>query len=85
MIVHLAADPPRICINGKFAAQPTTGVQRYAACIVQALDRALALRPQPARFELLVPPGARVPALQCIGVRELPAPAWAPRCSPRCR
>lgn len=78
MNVHLAAEPPRICINGKFAAQPTTGVQRYAACIVQALDRALALRPQPARFELLVPPGARVPALQCIGVRELPAPAWAP-------
>lgn len=78
MSVHLAADPPRICINGKFAAQPTTGVQRYAACIVQALDRALALQPQPARFELLVPAGARVPALQCIGVRELAAPAWAP-------
>ena len=51
-------------INGKFTAQPTTGVQRVASRLVQALDA----RPQglPVRCVLLCPPGGRPPALQRI-------------------
>ncbi len=72
------AGAARLFINGKFAAQRTTGVQRYAACLVQALDRLLARLPAPPRCELLLPPGAQPLRLRHIGVRELPAPRWAP-------
>lgn len=62
-------------INGRFAAQRMTGVQRYAHEIVNALDRILAEQPDLAariKFELLVPPGAqRAPAaLSRIRIRS---------------
>lgn len=62
-------------INGRFAGQRMTGVQRYAHEIVNALDRILAERPDLAariKFELLVPPGAQhVPtALSRIRIRN---------------
>jgi glycosyltransferase involved in cell wall biosynthesis len=67
-----------IYINGKYTAQRMTGVQRYATCLVQALDRLLAQSAQRWPVELLLPPGALPPALQHIAVREVPAPWWAP-------
>lgn len=48
-------------INGRFLAQPLTGVQRYAREIVRAMDRLLAAHPGIARhldLELLMPPDA---------------------------
>lgn len=48
-------------INGRFLAQPMTGVQRYARQIVTALDRLLATHPGIARhldLEILLPPDA---------------------------
>jgi glycosyltransferase involved in cell wall biosynthesis len=48
-------------INGRFLAQPTTGVQRYAREIVSALDALIVGQAPLARdlaVELLVPPGA---------------------------
>ena len=48
-----------VYINGRFLSQPTTGVQRYAAEVVIALDKVLgetnALRHKE-KFQLLVPP-----------------------------
>ncbi|MGH6762241.1 MAG: glycosyltransferase family 4 protein [Phyllobacterium sp.] len=49
-------------INGRFLAQPMTGVQRYAHEIVRGLDRLVAEEHALARdleFELLVPPEAK--------------------------
>ena len=65
-----------IFINGKYTAQRTTGVQRVAGCIVNALD---GLLPQGGtaggvRCVLLCPPGAALPVLHNIGVRSL---GWA--------
>jgi glycosyltransferase involved in cell wall biosynthesis len=49
-------------INGRFLLQPATGVQRYAAEVVRALDR-LKAEGSPLTdglgFEILVPPGQR--------------------------
>ncbi len=64
-------------INGRFLSQALTGVQRYAAEIVKAIDRALASGRFPARlhdteWQLLVPPDAReLPALKKISVRTI--------------
>jgi glycosyltransferase involved in cell wall biosynthesis len=72
----------QILINGKFTAQRTTGVQRYAWNLVQALDRELAQAPrQEARWQLLCPPEGVVPDLHCIQVRRagpsgLPLHLW---------
>lgn len=53
-----------VYINGKFTAQPTTGVQRVASRLVQALDaRAQGL---PGRWVLLCPPGGQRPVLKTI-------------------
>ena len=58
-----------VYINGKFTAQPTTGVQRVASRLVQALDaRARGL---PGRWVLLCPPGGQPPALQRIDCQVL--------------
>ena len=49
------------CINGRFLAQPMTGVQRYATEIVRALDTLLYENAEFSRdleIELLVPPDA---------------------------
>ncbi|MCO5964850.1 glycosyltransferase family 4 protein [Sinorhizobium meliloti] len=59
-------------INGRFLAQPLTGVQRYAIEIVRALDELLVEQPLLAsklKIELLVPREARVPSLQTISSR----------------
>ncbi|SHL95532.1 glycosyltransferase family 1 protein [Rhizobacter sp. OV335] len=59
----------RIFINGKFTAQRTTGVQRLALGLVEALDNALATHGTPDQWVLLCPQGARPPALRCISVQ----------------
>jgi glycosyltransferase involved in cell wall biosynthesis len=55
----------RIVINGRFLAQPMSGVQRYAAEIVRALDGALMAGAVPggegADWVLATPQGAKVP------------------------
>lgn len=66
-----------VFLNGKFTAQRTTGVQRVAAHLVQALD---AERP-PGRWVLLCPPQGHPPALRHIEVRrvgpaDLPLHLW---------
>jgi len=64
-------------INGRFLSQALTGVQRYAAEIVKAIDRALASGQFPARlhdaeWQLLVPPDAgELPSLKKIKVRKI--------------
>ena len=62
-----------VFLNGKFTAQRTTGVQRVAAHLAQALD---AERP-PGRWVLLCPPQGHPPALQHIEVRHV-GPAGLP-------
>jgi len=69
-----------IYVNGKFAAQRTTGVQRVASQLLQALDALLSDDPG-VRWTLLCPPGAKTPALRRIECREvgwpgLPLHAW---------
>jgi len=66
-----------VYINGKFAAQRTTGVQRVAAQLVMALDTQVV----PGRYELLCPVQARPPTLRNIAVRHvgpllMPLHAW---------
>ncbi|MEY9559429.1 glycosyltransferase family 4 protein [Sinorhizobium fredii] len=59
-------------INGRFLAQPVTGVQRYAYEILHALDELLVEQSALARglgIELLVPGEARVPSLKAISTR----------------
>lgn len=73
-----------IFVNGKFAAQRTTGVQRVAHELLRALDESLA----PAAWTLLCPPGARLPPLRRIAVRivgspRLPLQAWEQWTLPR--
>ncbi|AEH87430.1 glycosyltransferase family 4 protein [Mesorhizobium sp. B1-1-7] len=62
-------------INGRFLAQPTTGVQRYAREIISALDGLLADRGPLARdlaVELLAPPGPHdLAGLSAIDVRTV--------------
>lgn len=47
-----------IHLNGKFLAQRTTGVQRFARGVVSALDRSLQATPCGRDAELLLPPAA---------------------------
>jgi glycosyltransferase involved in cell wall biosynthesis len=68
-----------VYINGKFTAQATTGVQRVASQLLQALDARA--RDLPARCVLLCPPGGRLPALrwiECVvlGRRYEPLHLW---------
>jgi glycosyltransferase involved in cell wall biosynthesis len=62
-----------VFINGKFAAQRVTGVQRAAGCIVEAFDRLLPTVSglDEVRWVLLCPPGASLPALRRIEVLEI--------------
>lgn len=67
-------DVPRVVLNGRFLAQPQTGVQRYAKETVLALDRLLAGSARLRRsfaIELAVPEGVDVPTLASIPVRVL--------------
>jgi glycosyltransferase involved in cell wall biosynthesis len=73
-------------INGKFLTQRMTGVQRFAENLVLALDR-VAPAEWLARCVLLVPAGARVPALRRLRVRRagpaaLRGHAWEQLCLP---
>jgi glycosyltransferase involved in cell wall biosynthesis len=61
-----------VFVNGKFCAQRTTGVQRYARCALLAIDAQLAARASSPDWTLLLPPGAEPPALRAIGVRHVP-------------
>ncbi len=71
-------------INGKFVGQATTGVQRVARCVVQALDHLLASATAPATARpcvLLCPPGFAAPTLRHVEVRRvgfagLPLAVW---------
>lgn len=64
-------------INGRFLSQALTGVQRYAAEIVKAIDRMLESGRFPARlhgaeWQLLVPADAHeIPALKKIKIRRI--------------
>lgn len=65
-----------VYLNGKFTAQRTTGVQRVAAQLVNALDARVT-----GRWVLLCPAGARLPQLQriearIVGPAGLPLTAW---------
>ena len=58
-----------IYINGKFASQQLSGVQRVARAMVQALDEMDADGGEAVHWVLLCPPGANAPALRRIEVR----------------
>ncbi len=60
--------PDRIYLNGRFLAQPASGVQRYAREIVRALDR----RCNATDYVLLTPDGAAPFPLDTIPTRHLP-------------
>jgi glycosyltransferase involved in cell wall biosynthesis len=60
-----------IYINGKFLAQPLTGVQRYARQLLLAVDRHLQEHPGADRWVLLRPAGAAAPFLQRVHSREV--------------
>jgi glycosyltransferase involved in cell wall biosynthesis len=64
---------PALFLNGKFAAQRTTGVQRVAEQLLRALDAEVPV----GHWTLLCPPQARPPALQRIAVRVV-GPAGLP-------
>ena len=64
-------------LNGKFLAQPLTGVQRYARELLSAADRLRALSHANRRWELLCPPGVAVPPWQTIQARQV-GPAGLP-------
>lgn len=59
------------CINGKFLAQRTTGVQRVAMQLVQALDALLHVEPGAHRWLLLHPRAAEAPSLRVIEPRAV--------------
>jgi glycosyltransferase involved in cell wall biosynthesis len=69
--------PLKIFINGRFLSQSMTGVQRYAAEMVKAVDQLLASGEVPrellgAEWHLLVPPDAKFFLdLQRIKIREI--------------
>lgn len=65
----------RVVFNGRFMAQVHTGVQRYAAETLLALDALLAAQPDLAarwQFELALPDGAHPLPLACMRSVHLP-------------
>jgi glycosyltransferase involved in cell wall biosynthesis len=58
-----------IFINGKFAAQRITGVQRLAICLIQALDRLILETGNTDRWILLCPAGSNPPTLKRVEIR----------------
>lgn len=71
-----------VVINGRFLAQPFSGVQRFAFNVVQALDRLFIDNPaamRNRRFRIVSPRGARDPGFQAIehrSVGRLRGQAW---------
>lgn len=73
-------------INGRFLAQPLTGVQRYAFEIVRALDELIVNQPLLAsrlKIELLVPRDAKVPSLRAISTRAIAIALCTATCGSR--
>ncbi|UFW91147.1 glycosyltransferase family 4 protein [Bradyrhizobium barranii] len=75
----------KLSINGRFLSQSLTGVQRYAAEIVKAMDRLLASGEAPrqlldAEWQILAPPNAQtLPGLRRIAIKQtgsLQGHAW---------
>ena len=64
-----------IYINGKFAAQRVTGVQRFARELTGALDELLPGETSAPRFVLLLPPGTPPLGLTTIAERTVRGPA----------
>ena len=61
-----------VYINGRFFAQPATGVQRYAKEIVRAIDKLLAKNPRTQQFSLLLPPDApEIPDYEQIEIKRV--------------
>jgi glycosyltransferase involved in cell wall biosynthesis len=76
-----------VFINGRFLAQPATGVQRYAMQTLLALDKLLDEKKLSSiEFILLIPPDARNIELRAIGIRSVGLPclgsghAWEQTC-----
>ncbi|KQP18808.1 glycosyltransferase family 1 protein [Pseudorhodoferax sp. Leaf267] len=70
--------PARVVFNGRFLAQPHTGVQRYALETLRALDALLAAAPARllrAHYELALPDGATVPAMSAVRTAHVPGHA----------
>lgn len=69
----LMSSPARIAINGRFLTQRPSGVQRFAAETIKAIDRLLGGEyiGSKGRVELLVPPGARDFPLANIPIRQV--------------
>lgn len=67
-----------IYLNGKFACQHMTGVQRTATNLLRALDRLLAEQAEPddEPWVLVCPPGAVVPPLRHVQVRVAGRAGW---------
>ncbi|WP_249209781.1 glycosyltransferase family 4 protein [Bradyrhizobium manausense] len=67
----------RFSINGRFLSQSLTGVQRYAAEIVKAMDHLLASKSAPSQlldadWQMLTPPDAqKLPGLRRIQVKQV--------------
>lgn len=67
----------KLSINGRFLSQSLTGVQRYAAEIVKAMDRLLASGEAPqqlldAEWQILAPPNAQtLPGLRRITIKQV--------------
>jgi glycosyltransferase involved in cell wall biosynthesis len=70
------ARPFEVALNGKFLAQPLTGVQRAAGELLRALDEDLARRPggPVARWTVWLPEGVALPNWSCLQARVLAAP-----------
>lgn len=66
-----------IYINGKFAAQRVTGVQRFALEMIRALDLLLVMQPDAPRFVLLLPAVATRLGLMQIEERVVACPVAA--------
>jgi len=64
-----------VYVNGKFTAQATTGVQRVAHCLLEAVDQRLAseVGGPAARWVLLCPPVGRPPPLRRVETRVVGA------------
>jgi glycosyltransferase involved in cell wall biosynthesis len=71
--LELALSDTTVYLNGKFAAQPLTGVQRVGHELVLALDQVLSVvRPTVHRWVLMCPPQARPLKLQHIAQDSCP-------------
>lgn len=73
----------RVCVNGRFLTQSTSGVQRFCRELLAAVDKHLHEHPASAQglaWELWVPEGARdLPTYQAIRLRQFedkPGHAW---------